>query len=227
MALDVWNEGCTSNKASSGPNCPWNVGADAGTGRDFDFGAGVALAKGAGGKDVVLAGQKSGDVWALDAATGVKLWTVKFGEGTALGGIHWGITTDGERVFAAVNDPLAGGTRTDPVAPGSTAKPRPGVFAVDIKTGKEVWGYDAKPHCAVVAGTLGGEVVIFDGKTGQVLNTLDTIGPKVTVNGVAAHGGSIDAHGISAGAGMIFINSGYGSFGQTAGNVLIAYRPKK
>jgi polyvinyl alcohol dehydrogenase (cytochrome) len=253
MALDVWNEGCTSNKASSGPNCPWNVGADAGAGRDFDFGAGVTLAKGAGGKDVVLAGQKSGDVWALDAATGVKLWNVKFGDGTALGGIHWGITTDGERVFAAVNDPLAGGTRTDPVAPGSTSKPRPGVFAVDIKTGKQVWGYDAKPHCdgeratlvtgctakygfsaapltvdgAVVAGTLGGEVVIFDGKTGQVLNTLDTVGPKATVNGVAAHGGSIDAHGISAGAGMIFINSGYGSFGQTMGNVLIAYRPKK
>ena len=40
-------------------------------------------------------------------------------------------------------------------------------------------------------------------------------------------GGSIDAHSISAGAGMVFINSGYGSFGQTGGNVLIAYKPKK
>jgi polyvinyl alcohol dehydrogenase (cytochrome) len=163
------------------------------------------------------------------------------------------MTTNGERVFAAVNDPLAGGAPSDPVAAGANAKQRPGVFAVDIKTGKEVWGYDAKPHCdgeratlvtgcrakygfsaapltidgAVVAATLGGEVMIFDGKTGQLLNTLDTVGPKTTINGVAAKGGSIDAHGISAGAGMIFVNSGYGSFGQTAGNVLIAYRAKK
>ena len=101
------------------------------------------------------------------------------------------------------------------------------MFAIDIKTGKQVWGYDAKPHCegergtlvtgctakygfsaapltvdgAVVAATLGGEVVIFDGKTGQVLKTLDTVGPKTTINGVAAKGGSIDAHGISAGRG--------------------------
>jgi len=39
-------------------------------------------------------------------------------------------------------------------------------------------------------------------------------------------GGSIDSHGISAGAGLILINSGYGSFNQTTGNALIAYKPK-
>jgi polyvinyl alcohol dehydrogenase (cytochrome) len=59
------------------------------------------------------------------------------------------------------------------------------------------------------------------------LKTLDTTGPKTTVNDVDAKGGSIDSHGISAGAGMVFINSGYGLFGQTPGNVLIAYRKKK
>jgi polyvinyl alcohol dehydrogenase (cytochrome) len=48
-----------------------------------------------------------------------------------------------------------------------------------------------------------------------------------TTNGIAAKGGSIDAHAISAGAGMIFINAGYGGFNQTAGNALIAYKPKK
>ena len=41
-----------------------------GDGRDLDFGAGAVLAKGKGGKDVILAGQKSGHVWALDADTG-------------------------------------------------------------------------------------------------------------------------------------------------------------
>ena len=60
-----------------------------------------------------------------------------------------------------------------------------------------------------------------------VLNKLDTIGPRKVLNEIDAKGGSIDSHSISAGAGMLFINSGYGAFGQTPGNVLIAYKPKK
>ncbi len=244
MAHDVWNMACSASKETSGPNCPWNINEDLGLGRDFDFGAGAILVTGGRGKDVILAGQKSGDTWALDAETGKKLWNVRFGSGTALGGVHWGISTDGKKLFATINDPIFNGAAT---------KPHPGVYAIDIKTGKQVWGYDAKPNCegergklvtacttkygfsaapltidgAVVAATLGGEVMIFDGKTGAVLKTLDTIGPKNTINDIAGKGGSIDSHGISAGAGMIFINSGYGAFGQTSGNVLIAYRPKK
>ncbi len=244
MTLDVWNMACAATKQSSGPNCPWNIANDPGTGRDFDFGAGATLAKDASGRDVILAGQKSGDTWAFDAESGKKLWNVRFGDGTYLGGIHWGITTDGQRLFAAVNDP---------VIPGAQTSPHPGVYAVDINTGKQVWGFDAKPNCdgdrgklvsacatkygfsaapltidgAVVGATLGGEVFIFDGKTGAVLKTLDTIGLHKTINGIEAKGGSIDSHGISAGAGMLFVNSGYGLFGQTAGNVLIAYKPAK
>ena len=243
MSSDVWNMACSASKETSGPNCPWNIEGDPGIGRDFDFGASAILAQGAGGKELILAGQKSGDTWALDAQTGAKIWNVRFGQGTALGGVHWGIATDGQRLIATINDPIIAGAQI----------PKPGVFAVDIKTGKAVWGYDAKPNCdgargksvtncaakygfsaaplivdgAVVAATLGGEVMIFDGKTGAVLNTLDTIGPQSTINDIAGKGGSIDSHAISAGAGMIFINSGYGAFNQTAGNVLIAYKPKK
>ena len=243
MEFDIWNMACRNRKEDSGPNCPWNIEGDLGTGRDFDFGAGAALVENVNGTDVILAGQKSGHVWALDADNGKMLWNIQYGEGTALGGIHWGITTDGARVFAAISDPGIAGAR----------KLRPGVFAVDIKTGKEAWAYDAKPNCdgargqlvknctgkfgfsaapitvdgAVVAATLGAEVIIFDGKTGALLNRLDTLGPKPTINGIEAAGGSVDAHAISAGAGMIFINSGYGGFNQTPGNALIAYRPKK
>jgi polyvinyl alcohol dehydrogenase (cytochrome) len=243
MPQDVWNMACGASKERSGPNCPWNIADDPGTGRDFDFGAGAVLVKGANGRDVVLAGQKSGDTWALDADTGKKLWNVRFGQGSALGGVHWGITTDGQRLFAPINDPMIPGAGT----------PHPGVYAVDIKTGKQVWGFDAKPNCdgergklvsrcaaaygfsaapltidgAFVGATLGGEVIILDGKTGAVLKTLDTIGVHQTINGIDAKGGSIDSHGLSAGAGMLFVNSGYGLFGQTPGNVLIAYKPAK
>ncbi len=243
MAADVWNMACGATKQTSGPNCPWNIEGDEGHGRDFDFGAGAIIAKGADGKELVLAGQKSGDAWALDAENGKLVWNLRFGTGTALGGVHWGITTDGERLFVPINDPVILGAAT----------PRPGVYAVDLITGKQAWGYDAKPNCggergkqvancamkygfsaapltvdgAVIGGTLGGEVVILDGKDGKVLNTLDTIGPKKTINGIDAKGGSIDSHAISAGAGLIFINSGYGGFNQTGGNALIAYKPKK
>ncbi len=243
MEADIWNMACRETKDDSGPNCPWNIEGDLGTGRDFDFGAGAVLVKGADGKDILLAGQKSGHVWAVDANTGKHLWDVQFGNGTSLGGIHWGVTTDGERVFAPINDPHVLGAKD----------PKPGVFAVDIKTGKPVWGYDATPNCAgergkrvancetkygfsaapitidgaVVAATLGAEVMIFDGATGAMLNRIDTLGPKQTINGVEAKGGSIDAHAISAGAGLLIINSGYGGFNQTGGNALIAYRAKK
>jgi polyvinyl alcohol dehydrogenase (cytochrome) len=238
---DVWNMACGSSIERSGPNCPWHF--DGGIGRDFDFGAQAIIAKGMGrgGKDIVLAGQKSGQVWALDADTGAKLWEQRVGEGTALGGIHWGIAVDGTRVFAAINDP---GLVDD-------GKGKPGMYAFDIKTGKPVWSYSAKPNCegergklvsncatrfgfsaapivvdgTVVAATLGGEVFVFDSKTGEVLKRFDTIGAHATINGVEAKGGSIDSHGLSAGAGVILVNSGYGAFGQTQGNALIALKP--
>lgn len=242
MQWDIWNMACTSSKEKSGPNCPWNIEGDLLLGRDYDFGAGALLASGQGGADVLLAGQKSGDVWALDPETGKQLWNARVSKGGSLGGVHWGITTDGARVFATSNDPIIAGS----------TEGKPGLFAVDIESGKPTWGYDAKPNCggdrgtrvvncvnkfgfsaapvtvdgAVIAGTLGGEVMIFDGATGELLNTLDTLGPKPAINDVAATGGSIDSHAISAGAGMIFINSGYGLFSQTPGNALIAYRPK-
>ena len=62
---------------------------------------------------------------------------------------------------------------------------------------------------------------------GKVLKTFDSTAPVAPLNKeVAGKGGSIDSHGLSAGAGMIFVNSGYGSFSQTPGNVLIALKPK-
>ena len=244
MADDVWNMACRSSTEDSGSNCPWNIEGDKGLGRDFDFGAGAIVVNDVNGKDLVLGGQKSGDAWALDANTGELVWNIRFGEGTALGGVHWGISTDGKRLFVPISDPHIGSMKNS----------NSGMFAVDIKTGKRAWGYAVKPNCegeratlvnncdnryglsaapitvdgAVVAGTLGGEIMIFDGDNGELINRIDTVVPVPTLNSdVEAKGGSIDSHGISAGAGLILVNSGYASFGQTAGNALIAYKPKE
>jgi polyvinyl alcohol dehydrogenase (cytochrome) len=241
MAADVWNMACDVATGNNGPNCPVLFGGD---GRDFDFGASPIMVK-AGGKDVILAGQKSGHIWALDAETGKVLWTQRVGEGTALGGVHWGITADAVNAIIPINDPI--------ISPDPKFKSKAGIYAFDLKSGKPKWTYAAAPHCegerntrvancaakygfsaaplvidgAIVGATLGGEVIILDAANGKVLKTFDTTAPVTPINGIAGKGGSIDAHSISAGNGMIFVNSGYGSFSQTPGNVLIALKPKK
>ena len=103
LARDVWHLGCQFDPTKSGPNCP---SAEDSVLKDYDFGAGVVIGKRRDGRDILLAGQKSGDLWGLDPdAQGKVLWRQTFGMGTPLGGIHWGLAIDDERVFAPVNDP--------------------------------------------------------------------------------------------------------------------------
>jgi polyvinyl alcohol dehydrogenase (cytochrome) len=245
LANDVWNMSCpvgspTAGGRPVGANCYF--AAEGSLLLDHDFGAGPVVFRGKGGKDVILGGQKSGDVWALDAKTGKVLWRQQFGKGSPLGGVHWGIATDGVRVFAPISDPNV-----------PADKSAAGMHAVDVRTGKVAWQWRASPDCtgarakiticgnryglsaaplvidgAVVAGSLDGRLWVFDAASGKVLAMHDTIATAYKpVNGVAGSGGSIDAAGVFAGDGMLFVNSGYGSFGQAAGNVLVAYRPKK
>ncbi len=245
MKADVWNMSCNDRElAKSGPNCP-NLFVGEVVGRDLDFGATAMIVKGRGGRDLVVNGQKSGHMWALDAETGKVVWSDRIGEGGALGGVHWGVASDGKLAFAAIAD----STFLD----SEQTKNKAGVYAYRLTDGKQVWAHVAKPDCApprgpkvvrcatkfgysaaplvidgaLVAATLDGKLTVFDAKTGKVLKTIDTIGDIATVNGVPGKGGSIDAHAISAGNGMIFFTSGYGSFTQTPGNVLIALKPKR
>ncbi len=56
---DIFLTGCMNRR--DGLNCPKE-----GQFRDVDFGASTLLAKRSDGKDILLAGQKSGTLWALD-----------------------------------------------------------------------------------------------------------------------------------------------------------------
>lgn len=241
LANDVWNMACPTGTPGGGrapgPNCFF-----AGEGsvlRDHDFGGGPVIWRGRG-KTLILGGQKSGDVWALDTA-GRKVWRQTFGKGSALGGVHWGLAADATRVYAPIADPNV-------PEPDNAA----GLYAINVASGKVAWSWRAKADCeggrkarvatcdgkfglsapplvidgAVVAGGLDGRLYVFEAATGRLLATHDTAVPFQGVNKLAGAGGSIDAAGPFAGAGMLFIGSGYGSFGQQAGNVLVAYRPK-
>lgn len=242
---DVWNMSCPVGSPTAGgkpPGANCFFASENTVLRDHDFGGGPVIWRGPGGRTLILGGQKSGDVWAVDAKTGREVWHQKFGQGSPLGGVHWGIATDGVRVFAPIADPGV-------PAPVSAA----GLHAVDIATGKVAWSWKAGPACddgrkarvatcdvrfglsapplvvdgTVLAGTLDGRLLAFEAATGKLLATHDTAVPTTGVNKLAGAGGSIDAAGPFAGDGMVFVSSGYATFGQQGGNALVAFRPKR
>lgn len=73
-------------------------------GGDFDVGAAPLLATLPGNKPVVVAGAKSGVVYVLDRVTGTLIWSKRLGTGGNLGGIHWGMASDGDRLYIGVSD---------------------------------------------------------------------------------------------------------------------------
>jgi len=134
LADDVWNGACQLG----GPNCPENPGPD------WDIGASVVLVTAADGRDRLLVGQKSGELFVLDPdANGRLLWRKRLSQGTRNGGnsgIHWGMASDGEHVFAPVSDP-------DWKLPGYT--PRPGVYALRVADGEMLWEHPVTRGCTV------------------------------------------------------------------------------
>ncbi|MFT5481674.1 MAG: polyvinyl alcohol dehydrogenase (cytochrome) [Halieaceae bacterium] len=130
LAGDAWNSACLFR----GANCPAEKGSD------FDFGGAVALVTTNSDKDLLLAGQKSGVVYALDPTSeGRIVWQHRLSQGTTNGGIHWGVTSDGERLFVPVSDP-------DRDTPGYT--PNPGVYALDVSSGKLLWEHRVERGCS-------------------------------------------------------------------------------
>ncbi|MEQ8313356.1 MAG: PQQ-binding-like beta-propeller repeat protein [Gammaproteobacteria bacterium] len=231
---DMWNFGCSAG----GPNC---IILDDTNSVDFDFG-GPAILVDTGERELLIAGQKSGDLWALDPDTGALVWNQRVGEGTALGGNHWGIAVNSERAFLTINDPV-----------GMNGNSRSGLYTYFVGTGEPSWYYEVEPDCgdhrsdrlrrcqalygfsaaplsvdgAVITAGLDGRLFIFNSDSGELLFQYDTATDFETVNGVEGYGGSIDSHSIAAGSGMVFVGSGYGSFSQVAGNVLLAFRPAR
>ena len=126
---DAWNAACLSGGAS----CPVENGPD------FDFGASVMLVERNKG-DLLIAGQKSGEVFALDPdRNGAVVWRRRIGSGSSNGGVHHGMATDGKTVFVPVADPerkLAGYV------------PKPGVYALKVDDGKVLWSHPVQRGCA-------------------------------------------------------------------------------
>jgi len=235
--------GCGPRSQSG--NCPTPMGPD------YDFGATPVLMTLKGGKQVLVAGQKSGIVYGVEPDTGKLLWKTILGAGSALGGVEWGIGADDAKVYVPISDLgrlFALGAGPD----GGVAKP--GLNALDPATGAVVWSTPApkapciyaadkgKPSRCVRAqsaapaiipglifeGALDGWFRAYDAKTGKIVWEDSTTSRTYdTVNGIKGQpGGGIDGMGPTVAGGMVFItsgNNGAARVGSNGVNVLLAY----
>ena len=203
-------------------------------GRDSDFGNSPILRSLGGGKRVLVLGQKSGVVHALDPDhEGKVLWETTIAEGGPQGGVLWGGASDdkGKAYFPRSDwdpgKPEAGG----------------GLFALQLATGEKLWNTPApKPSClgmpgcsaaqpapvtaipgAVFSGSLDGHIRAYDSASGAIIWDFDTSQDFHAVDGVKAHGGSVNSGAPTVAGGMVYVNSGYARIPSMPGNVLLAF----
>ncbi len=211
-ANDVWTSACMrpTNKPD---NC----------GPDHDFGSPPMLKTLADGRDILVAGQKSGNVWAHDPDTGQVLWrsplvanTEEFG-----GKIVWGGASDSDTAYFGLG-------------PG-------GIGAVALRNGERKWLMEISPASGmethpghdgpltaipgvIFSGGWDGMLRALNASDGKLIWSFNTAREFPTVNGIAAKGGSMGAAGPVAAGGMLFVPSGYvGVRNGVGGNVLLAF----
>lgn len=233
---DSWNVSCIIQ----GSNCPTNAGPD------FDFGASAILVTIAG-RDFLVAGQKSGIVYAFDPdQSGKILWQARVGKGGTTGGVQWGMSSDDKNVYAAVTDIVRkrgssvaatpiGQSDLDPIQGG-------GLTALHLINGAKAWFTPShpcippRPGCspaqsgalssipgAIFSGSIDGHIRAFSTEDGHILWDFETAHEFSTVNSITARGGSLDGAGPVIVDGMLYVNSGYPRFGGMPGNVLLAF----
>ena len=209
-------------------------GGVAATGPDFDFSASPILVNIAG-RELLIAGQKSGDVWALNPDDGKVVWHHNINRKHDIA-----ITSRATEILfggAADESTLYYGMRSG------------GIVAMDLASGKEKWmrkivvsqeptadGRTRRPGISAAVslmpgvlftGGLDGMLRAFSTADGSELWSYDTLLPVKSVNGVEGKGGSIGNPGPVIAQGMVFVPSGYVGFQRGwNGNLLLAFAPE-
>jgi polyvinyl alcohol dehydrogenase (cytochrome) len=222
---DVWIAGCPREESST---------CRLGNGPDLDVASPpmlVRTTRGGVARDLIVVGQKSGTAYALDPdRRGAVVWRYRAGQGGPGGGIVWGSAASGSEAYFPVSDITTaspGGLHSVDIATGERrwiARPRP-LLCGELRYGcnaAQPVGVSAIPG-VVFAGAVDGGFRAYSSSNGALLWEYDTNREFVTVNGVAANGGSLIGVGPTIAGGMVFVNSGYGTNGGRAGNVLLAF----
>ena len=198
-------------------------------------------------RDILVAGQKSGVVYALDPANAGKLlWQARVGKGGTNGGVQWGMASDGRNVYAAVSDVV----RLQNVAGRSAdrlraARPERRAAASRRSTSRTANASGSRRHAvrSAAARVQPRAAGRRDGDTRRRVLRLDRRPPARVLDGrrqaalglrygarlrdrerrARRKGGSLDGAGPVVVDGMVFVNSGYPRFGGMPGNVLLAF----
>ena len=235
---DVWHTGCPQGNPPPGfapkparparpagaapfpqpPAMPASYYCPNPEGPDWDISSGAMLATLSSGRNLLVAGQKSGMVWAHDPdKKGELVWMTDASRGQVV----FGGALDEENAYFAFRSG--------------------GVAALRLKDGVEKWytpvtapeamkthtGFSAAisviPGVVFAAG-LDGMLRAFNTFDGKPIWEYDTTPEVTTVNGVKAHGGSIGSAGPTIANGMVYITSGYTGFQNgVPGNLLLAF----
>lgn len=201
LPFDAWTVDCIPF-FGDGDNCPQPAGPD------YDFGQAPALFSLGKNRELVGAGQKSGQYWALDPDSGEVRWVTQAGPGGTAGGLQWGSAVDGQRVYTAnANSDLKPWT----LPSGGTVNT--GIWSgLDAATGKVLW-QTATPD----SGGASGPVTTTNGVVFGC--SLDALGHMYALDGATGailwqftSGGSC-LSGAAISNGDVFWGSGYSNFG--------------
>ena len=235
---DIYNFACEEWVDPSRANCPSQDASPAGHG-DRDISAPTMLVRRDDGKEVLIAGSKDGVLYALDPdADGKVLWKVRLGKGGELGGIEYGMATDGKLVYAPIADVEVAAATGDGA-----------LNAVDIMTGKRVWrtaipndacrnkkdiycvsGIVSPPTIAgdaVIVGGMDGVLRAYDRRTGEVFWSYDAYREYAASNGLKGRGGGFGMGGVAIVGNMMYVASGISSESvgsSAASGVLLAFQ---
>lgn len=185
-------------------------------------------------RQVIVVGQKSGVLFALDPdRNGAMVWERRISKGADLGGLMYGQATDGETVYVPISD-------TDEF--GKVDEGSGGVTALQLKGGKVRWHTPA-PHgqCAwdtactaaqataptlipgvLFAGSWDGHVRAYRTEDGAIIWDGDTGRPVEAVNGAKAVGGGVSGWPLQVVNGSLFVTSGASTLNRP-GNALLVY----
>jgi polyvinyl alcohol dehydrogenase (cytochrome) len=251
----VWSRQVTPKDIFSGCTaCMAELGDEKGP--DFDFGSSAILVsvgnRDLGSRDLIVAGQKSGVVWALDPdRKGEVVWQTRVAKGSSHGGVQWGMASDGRNVYAPIADgelrriTNAGGVNQNGVAR-RVMDPNDGggLAALRLTDGSIAWKAEPARVCAgipgcspsqlaaataipgvIFSGAMDGHIRAYSAEDGKTIWDFNTLREFPTVNGIKANGGALNGSGPVVVNGMVLVNSGYDHFGSITGNVLLAFGP--
>lgn len=234
VPFDAWIVSCIAGfDVFGGAACPEPAGPD------YDFGQGPMLftvkTPGNKSRDLLGAGQKSGQYWALDPDSGAVAWVTQTGPGGTAGGLQWGSATDGRRIFTA--NANSDHKPWDLVPSGGVTNG--GIWsALDAATGQIIWQVantnpDPNPFGVLPPGFRAGSNAPVTVANGVVYGcSLDPEGHMYAFD--AATGAPLwefhapDSGSCAAGPavvqGTVYWGSGYGGFFGASGHKMRAFK---